>query len=116
MKRKKKIDTTWIDLGLNMSINIVNIQNVSVWCYSYVLINSSATFRAQFMKKLSNTEAGLKKRVAYKKNACNRVWHSLDKDRMNNIQTSYFASNWLILYFIMKLQSIPQKKVSNRYG
>ena len=29
--------------------------------------NTQATFEAQFMKKLSNTEAGLKKNVAYKK-------------------------------------------------
>ena len=29
--------------------------------------NTQATFEAQFMKKLCNTEAGLKKNVAYKK-------------------------------------------------
>ena len=33
----------------------------------YVLSNTLATFAAQFMKKLINTEAGLKKSVAYKK-------------------------------------------------
>ena len=32
----------------------------------YVLSNTLATFAAQFMKKLINTEAGLKKSVAYK--------------------------------------------------
>ena len=35
------------------------MEGVSVWCY--------LKFEAQFMKKLSNTEAGLKKNVAYKK-------------------------------------------------
>ena len=30
--------------------------------------NTYATFEAQFMKKLSNAEAGLEKSVAYKKN------------------------------------------------
>ena len=31
----------------------------------YVLNNTQATFEAQFMKKLSNTEAKLKKSVPY---------------------------------------------------
>ena len=39
----------------------------------FVLSNIKATFEAQFMKKLSNTEAELKKRVAYRKKACNYV-------------------------------------------
>ena len=34
------------------------------------LSNNYATFEAQFMRKLSNTEAELKKSVAYKKKAC----------------------------------------------
>ena len=34
---------------------------------SNVLSNTLATFKAQFMKKSSDTEAELKKRVAYKK-------------------------------------------------
>ena len=33
----------------------------------YVLSNTQATYEAQFMKKLSNTEAELKRSVAYKK-------------------------------------------------
>ena len=33
----------------------------------YVLSNTWATFEARFMKKLSNTEAQLKKSVPYKK-------------------------------------------------
>ena len=33
----------------------------------YILINTEATFEAQFMKKWSNTEPELKKGVAYKK-------------------------------------------------
>ena len=33
----------------------------------YLLSNSQATFKAQFMKRLSNSEAELKKSFAYKK-------------------------------------------------
>ena len=33
----------------------------------YALSNTLATFEVQFMKKLINTEAGLRKSVAYKK-------------------------------------------------
>ena len=36
-----------------------------------VLSNTKARFKVQFMKKLSNTEAELKKSVAYEKKACN---------------------------------------------
>ena len=36
----------------------------------YVLSNTLVTFEAQFMKKLSNTEAELKKSDAYKTKAC----------------------------------------------
>ena len=43
-----------------------------------VINNTSATFEAQFMKKLSNTEDELKKSVAYK-NACICVRISLFK-------------------------------------
>ena len=51
-----------------MDTNIVNKRSVSVWWCSYVLNNTKATLEAQFMKKLSSTEANLKKGVAYKKN------------------------------------------------
>ena len=45
-----------------MGANIVNTKSISVsWCL-YVLSNTYATFDAQFMKKLSNTQAELKKR------------------------------------------------------
>ena len=50
-----------------MEINIVNIKSVSVWWCFYVLRKTWATFEAEFMKKLSNTEAELKKSIAYKK-------------------------------------------------
>ena len=54
-----------------MSTNIVNIKSVSVWWCLYVLSNTSATFEAQFIKKLSNAEAELEKSVAYKKQRVN---------------------------------------------
>ena len=39
----------------------------------YVIINNEATFTAQFIKKLINTEAELKKSIAFKqKNAYKR--------------------------------------------
>ena len=45
-----------------------NIQSVSVRQCLYLISNNEATFKAQFIKKLSNTEADLKKGVvAYKK-------------------------------------------------
>ena len=61
-----------IDLRLDMDTNTANEKSVSV-CF-YVLSNTEATFEAQFMEKLSNTEAELKKSVVYrKKEACNRM-------------------------------------------
>ena len=44
-----------------MGTNLVNIRSVSVWFCVYILSNTEATFETQFMKKLSNTEAKLKK-------------------------------------------------------
>ena len=50
-----------------MDTNVVNIKSVLV-SFFHVLSNTLATFGAQFMKKLSNTEAELKKkRSLYKK-------------------------------------------------
>ena len=56
-----------MDVDLEMDKNVLNIKYVSVWWCLYVLSNTEATFEAQFMKKLSNTEAELKKSDAYKK-------------------------------------------------
>ena len=62
---------TSIDSGLEMATNILNIKSVSVWWCLYVSSNTEATFEAQFIKKLSNAEAELKKSVAYvKKSVC----------------------------------------------
>ena len=55
-----------IYLGLDIDTNIVNIKSVSSRSL-YILSNNYATIEAQFMKKFSNTEAELKKSVAYKK-------------------------------------------------
>ena len=67
MKMKERyIDTTKADVGLDMGKNIVNIKLVSVWWCLYVLSNISATFEAQFMKKLRSTEAKLKKTLLIK--------------------------------------------------
>ena len=52
-----------INLVLDKDINTVNKKSVSVWWCFYVLSNTEA----QFIKKLTNTEAELKKYVAYKK-------------------------------------------------
>ena len=57
-----------------MDTNIVDIQGVSVWRCFYVLSNTLATLEAQFMQKLSNTEAGMKKSVAYKKKRVHGNW------------------------------------------
>ena len=53
-----------------MDTNIRNIKYVSVFLWLHLLSNTQTTFEAQFMKKLSNTEAELKKSVAYKKSVC----------------------------------------------
>ena len=50
-----------------MDANTVNIRTISVWWGIYVLCNTWARLGAEFMRKLSNTEAELKKSVAYKK-------------------------------------------------
>ena len=49
-----------------MNTNIAN-KSVSAWWCLYVISTASATFDGQFIKKLNNTEAGLKNSVAYKK-------------------------------------------------
>ena len=64
---EKWLYTTKTDLCFDMGTNIVNIRSVSVWWCFYITPNTQATLEAQFIKKLSNTEAELKKRVAYKK-------------------------------------------------
>ena len=54
-----------MELDLAMDTNIVNIKSVSVMMLiCNVLSNTLAIFEAQFMKKLSNTEAEWKKSVA----------------------------------------------------
>ena len=50
-----------------MDTNILNVKRVSVRWWLYVLSNTFATLEAKSMKKFSNTEAELKKSVAYKK-------------------------------------------------
>ena len=55
-----------------MDTDIVNIETVSLW-YSLYVLNTYATFVAQFMKKLINTKAGLKTSVAYEKKECIRI-------------------------------------------
>ena len=55
------------DIGLDIGTKIVNTRSVSVWWYLYVFSNTKASFEAQFMKKLSKTEAELKKSLPYKK-------------------------------------------------
>ena len=65
--KKDHIDTTLIDLGLDMDRGIVYIKSASIRLCLYVLSDTSATFEVQFMKKLSNIEAELKKSVAYTK-------------------------------------------------
>ena len=54
-----------IVLGLDIDINIQNINFVSVWCWLYVLSNTYTTLETEFMKELKNTEAGLIRSVHY---------------------------------------------------
>ena len=57
-KKIDHTDPTQIDLNLD----IVNIKSVSIWCCLFVLSNTSAIYEPQFMKKLSDNVARLKKR------------------------------------------------------
>ena len=43
----------------------ITIKSAPVWWYLYVLSNTYTTFKAEFMKKLGNTETELKKSVGY---------------------------------------------------
>ena len=49
-----------------MDANILNIKSATEWWFLYVLGNTLAIVEAQFMKKLSNSEAELKKKVIKK--------------------------------------------------
>ena len=53
--------------GQEVDRQIKKIYCVSVRQCLYVISNTEATFEAQFVKKLSNTEAESKKGVAYRK-------------------------------------------------
>ena len=57
---------TQIDPDVELDTDIRNIKYVSVTCL-YVVSNTWETLEAQFIKKLSNIEAELKKSVSYKK-------------------------------------------------
>ena len=50
------------DINSLRSRHIINIRIISVWLDLYVLRNTQATFEVQFMRKLSNAEADLKKK------------------------------------------------------
>ena len=68
INRSHTYDINKPEISLDMDRNKVNIKSVSVWWCFYVLSNTEATFEA--LKNLSNTEAEMKKSVAYKK-TCN---------------------------------------------
>ena len=53
--------------SLELWTQIYKVYYASVRSCLYVISNTWATFKAQFIKKLSITEAELKKSVAYKK-------------------------------------------------
>ena len=56
-----------IIVGLNMNTNLINTKSGSLWWCVLVLSNTWATFEAQFLNGLKNTEVELKKSVYYKK-------------------------------------------------
>ena len=67
MKMKMKTGSHIYNINSPRSRHLVHIRSVSVWWCLYVLRNTWAKFEAQFMRKSRNTEAELKKSVAYKK-------------------------------------------------
>ena len=58
-----------------MNTNLANIKCVSVWWCLLELSNTQATFEAQFIKKLSDTENELEKSVGYKKASKSSLYH-----------------------------------------
>ena len=54
-------------MDIDKHSNTLNVKNVLVRSCLYVLSIVQATLEAQFIKKLSSSEAGSKKDVAYKK-------------------------------------------------
>ena len=60
----------------------------------YILSNTKATFEAQFMKKLSNTEAELKKSVAYKKSLYFTFIQNFWMWYYCNQKSEFIASKW----------------------
>ena len=77
MKTKIKMKQRSHKYGINKLNSIhgqiysINIKTVSLWWCLHVLSNTKATFEAQFIKKLRNTEAKLNKSVTYKKSVFN---------------------------------------------
>ena len=64
----ENIYTTLVGLGLDMDTKILTIKCVSVYQYTMLIcIKQHLSNIAQFIKKLSNTEADLKKSVSYMK-------------------------------------------------
>ena len=74
MKMKMKNRSHIYNINSPRSRHIVNKRSVSVWLCLNVLSSTSATFEAQFMRKLSNTEAELKKKRCFFKKVCNKLW------------------------------------------
>ena len=58
-------------------------KRLSLWWCLYIPSNTLATFEAQFMKNLSNTEAELKESAAYKKKRVFVVWLGSDLTSSN---------------------------------
>ena len=92
-----------------METNILNIKYVSVCGWLYILSNTYATFEAKFIKKLSSTEAELKKGLLIKK-ACNSAPQSIfpfscvrDKILLGLVTFFYTHSNKELKWIFIKL-------------
>ena len=105
MKMKMKIKNRShrydiIDLDLDIGTIIVNTKSVLVWWCLLVLSNTSVTFEAQFMRKLSNIEAELKECVAYIKNAYSFIlkvdWyhHKIKPRKFLKFYGEQFLTKW----------------------
>ena len=78
------INKTKIDLNADIE---TNIKNIAFLCNSlYVISNNSATFEAQFIKTVTNTEGELKKSVTYKKCAFHVCMHGKNKSKVRKLQ------------------------------
>ena len=86
-----QMDATLLELGQDMDRNILNIKLASEWLWFCAINIIYATSEAEFMKKLHNAEAELKKALLVKKHVIQPL---LRKNNSQRKQQSKRSSKW----------------------